>query len=160
MGGTYACSRFHDCHGTTRLSNEKASAIFKIKGAVPSSQAGSSSTADTANIGILCEPIANVQAQVGASVPSATPSTSLVLGGGSQNTGNSQQNLTMAMKCARNFLNYVSSFAQSAPSGTSLYALLHDPSAQSALIGVCERWYKSLESKTAAGIDWLNREQD
>lgn len=153
----------------SRLSNDKPSAIFKLKGVVPSAQptlsfngsdaAGSSSSA---NIGISCDPIDVVQAQI------ATLQSSSSTAGSGANPGalvsvrnNPNEVLTIALKCAKNFLNYLSSFVeQSAPSGSSLHAILQDPSSQTALLGLCERWYKSLEAKTRNGVDWLNREQD
>lgn len=72
----------------------------------------------------------------------------------------SSDRLVIAAKCAKNFLNYIASFAQNAPSHSSLQAILQDPSAQSALTNLCQMWYKSLEAKTRNGIDWLNKEQD
>lgn len=153
----------------SRLSNEKPSAIFKLKGVVPSGQpnlsfgaADPSSTSAFANIGISCDTIDIVQGQMAALQASATTS------GSNANPGalisvrnNPNEILTIALKCAKNFLNYLSSFVEhSAPSGSSLHAILSDPSAQSALLSMCERWYKNLESKTRNGVDWLNKEQE
>ncbi|KAK9897963.1 DUF775-domain-containing protein [Cystobasidium minutum MCA 4210] len=152
------------------LSNEKPSAIFKLKGVVPSSsgpalsfgQDSASATSPSANIGISCDPIDAVQAQI-ATLQSSNSSASSANNPGALVSvrNNPNEVLTIALKCAKNFLNYLSSFvAQSAPSGSSLHAILQDPSAQSALLGLCERWYKNLETKTRNGVDWLNREQD
>lgn len=141
-----------------------------MKGVIPSSQPNlafgqqaSSTSSASANIGISCDTIDVVQAQI-ASLPSSTSAGS----GNTANPGalvsvrnNPNEVLTIALKCAKNFLNYLSSFVeQSAPSGSSLHAILQDPSAQSALLGMCERWYKNLETKTRNGVDWLNRDQD
>jgi hypothetical protein len=157
-----------------RLSNEKPSAIFKLKGVVPSSQPvlafggpSSPSSTSSANIGISCEPIADVQAQIA----SLHANSSSSLSSSSNNNASSgavvsirnnpNEVLTIALKCAKNFLNYLSSFVQqSAPSGSSLHAILQDQSTQTALLGLCERWYKNLETKTRNGVDWINREQD
>ena len=68
--------------------------------------------------------------------------------------------LQIAAQVAKNFLNYLSSFASNVPTHSSLHAILQDPSAQNALIGMCDRWYKGLESKTRNGVDWLNKQQD
>lgn len=141
------------------LSNDKPSAIFRLKGVVSGSpgQAGA-----TASIGILCEPLAAVQAQVAslASASNASSSTSLVPVNAGAARATPQESLVIAMKCAKIFLNYLSSFVQSAPAGSSIQSILADPSAQSALMGLCERWYKGLESKSKNGVDWLNKEQD
>lgn len=139
------------------LSNEKPSAIFKLKGALPpqSSELGQAPS-DSAIIGIMCEPIDSVQAQT-ANLPSASSSAGALVTTGSQAANN---NLTIALKCAKNFLNYLSSFAQSAPSGSSIQGILQNPDAQTAMMGLCERWYKNLEAKTRNNVDWLNKEQD
>jgi hypothetical protein len=104
----------------------------------------------------MCEPIERVQAQMMA-LSSASSSSSALVTTGPQA---SNDNLTIALKCAKNFLNYLSSFAQSAPSGSSIQGILQNPDAQTALMGLCERWYKNLENKTRNNVDWLNKEQD
>ena len=142
-----------------KLSNEKPSAIFKLKGALPlppQSLEFSQSPSDSAIIGIMCEPVESVQAQI-ASLSSVSASAGALVTTGSQAANN---NLTIALKCAKNFLNYLSSFAQSAPSGSSIQGMLQNPDAQTALMGLCERWYKNLEAKTRNNVDWLNKEQD
>ena len=141
-----------------RLSNEKPSAIFKLKTGAPSSAFSPQSDTEPASLGILCEPTASVQAQVASSTPISTPASNALVPTSSR--ASPSDSLAIALKCAKNFLNYLSSFVQSAPAGSSIQRILADPSAQSALMGLCERWYKSLETKTQNGVDWLNKEQD
>ena len=135
-----------------RLSNEKPSAIFKLKGNIAAAQPGS---ATTAHIGIMCETLDVVQTQIATLQPSANQG---ALVPAHQRTSGDNA-LQIATHVAKNFLNYVSSFASNVPTHSSLHAIL-DPSAQNALIGMCDRWYKGLESKTRNGVDWLNKQQD
>ena len=166
-GDCWACASFliplhlplAEC--LSRLSNGKPSAIFKLKGALPAQMLSSGQTAsDIAVIGILCEPEQSVQAQLSnmptTSGPVGVTSGALV----SLNAQNVDVTLTIALKCAKHFFNYLSSFAQSVPSDSSLQSIFRDSSAQSALLSLCERWYKNLEVKTRNGVDWLNKEQD
>jgi hypothetical protein len=145
-----------------RLSNEKPSAIFKLRTSPAPSVPSPQTDNEPANLGILCEPIASVQAQVASNTSNGMPTSGALVTTGSSRAGSAapSDSLVIAQKCAKNFLNYLSSFVQSAPAGSSIQTILSDPSAQSALLGLCERWYKGLESKTQMGIDWLNKEQD
>lgn len=164
---TIVDSRFHVTLSrpslvSLRLSNDKPSAIFKLKSG-PSGSNPAVSGSSVINIGISCEPVASVQAQIASlhTRSSSASSTALVPSAGgaaSATTVGKTEVLAIAMKCAKNFLNYLSSFAQSAPAGSSLQAISQDPSAQSAIIGICERWYKNIETKTKNNVDWLNRD--
>ena len=169
-GNCWVCEsrlmRPHILHGPNHclssLSNEKPSAIFKLKGTLPARVSPSGLTdSDTANIGILCEPVQSVHEQwarisASSNAGAASHSGALVSFG----TQSTDVTLGIALRLAKHFLNFVSSFAQSATSSISLQSILQDSSAQSALLTLCERWYKNVEAKTRNGVDWINKEQD
>lgn len=126
----------------SRLSNTKPSAIFRLRGTfIPSTNASSFNTSSlstsqaSATLGILCEPIASVEAQIAAlsfSATAANPaqSTALVVAGSNA----PPDPVVLAQKVAKNLFNAVGSFAQGVqgPDGKMIYGID---------LAVIEKWY-------------------
>ncbi|ORY89462.1 hypothetical protein BCR35DRAFT_300654 [Leucosporidium creatinivorum] len=134
------------------LSNTKPSAIFRLRGTfIPSANASSFNTSSlstshaSATLGILCEPIPSVEAQVAALSSSATAanpaqSTALVVAGANA----PPDSVVLAQKVAKNLFNAVGSFAQGVqgPDGKMMYGID---------LAVIEKWYTNFERKIKTG---------
>lgn len=118
-----------DLRGTDRLTNQKPSAIFRLRGTfIPSSAAqattfGATATASTTyTLGISCEPLAAVEAQVAAvgqttAGAAANPSSSTALVP-SQSVAAPPDPVLLAGLVGKNLVNAVSGFAQPLPDGS------------------------------------------
>ncbi|GAA99776.1 uncharacterized protein L969DRAFT_18634 [Mixia osmundae IAM 14324] len=146
-----------------KLSNDKPSAIFRLKAITASTLTASqglafaSATAvDTLNIGIQCEPLEQIEAdltaaearphasqEASAAMPTDEPSQSLALVTRTAPTEAVDPLLMAAGKLAKNLFTYLSSFSQSdAPHYFSLADV--------------ERWYRNVEQKLRnGGMAWL-----
>ncbi|BGP16486.1 hypothetical protein JCM10213_001177 [Rhodosporidiobolus nylandii] len=135
------------------LTNEKPSAIFRLRGTyIPSSAAFSStfssaSSGSTATLGILCEPLASVEAQLSALGQSAAGSaanpanaTALVPArGGPDPVG-------LAQMVGKNLFNALAGFAQPLPDGSGTWIEF----------GLVQKWYQNFENKLKTrGISFL-----
>ena len=136
------------------LTNAKPSAIFRLRGtfipsAASSTAFGSTPTAagggggsSTATLGILCEPLESVEAQLAALGQSAAAvaanpatSTALVITGGSSTA--SPDPVRLAQLVGKNLFNAVAGFAQPLPGGQAGQWLPFE---------AIERWYRSVFS--------------
>lgn len=122
-----------------RLSNEKPSAIFRLRGTFSSDISASqalviSQTSGTlAQLGIAIEPIEVVMNQVSGLPPPNKP------------VGDPS---TLAERVGKHLMNYLSGFAQSGPDGHSYVSL--------SAVG---KWYESFTGKIkAGGIGFLERQ--
>jgi protein Hikeshi len=132
-----------------RLSNEKPSAIFRLRGTFtdtssafqdsfkdPSAVAVASSDV-TAMIGLAIEPLSQIQAQL-QSLPSTTSKPSVLA-----------DPVRLAEKIAKNLLNYISSFT-----GTTAVAAPQVP-----VLSLAEKWYENFNNKIRnVGIGFLERD--
>jgi hypothetical protein len=130
-----------------RLSNDKPSAIFRIRGTSDGSNQRAadivSGAEATATLGISIESLEEVQAQV-ASLPSQS---NALVPGRQQQLSNP---VILAERIVKHLFSYVSSFAMS---GTSLRL---DSVVQLATI---RRWYESFQSKLkTGGVAFLDKE--
>ncbi|KAH8990764.1 DUF775-domain-containing protein [Lactarius akahatsu] len=135
-----------------RLSNEKPSAIFRLRGSFvsqsSSSQAAFSNSAQpttgigvTAVLGISIEPLPQVLEQVSV-LPTAAPKPVPALSDAT----------VFAEKIVKHLFNYVSSFVSG--SGTSLSPDSMVP------VGLIARWYESFLAKArAGGVGFLDRQE-
>ncbi|KAM0753102.1 DUF775-domain-containing protein [Meredithblackwellia eburnea MCA 4105] len=134
------------------LSNHKPSAIFRLRGTfVASGQsaaafatAGLANSDNVATIGIMCEPLEQVEAQVGAAgagskVADVTESASqaVVLA----SNGVASNPVLVAQKVATNLMHHVAGFAQPLPNGGGSWIDLN----------VVEKWYNNFERKLRTG---------
>ncbi|GAA6001467.1 hypothetical protein JCM10207_006680 [Rhodosporidiobolus poonsookiae] len=136
------------------LSNTKPSAIFKLRNTfIPSSSTlssgfTSSSTASTATLGILCEPLASVEAQLAAlgqnaSAAAANPANSSALvparGAGPDPT-------VLAGMVGKNLFNALAGFVQPLPNGQGSWIDF----------SLVEKWYANFERKLkTVGVGFL-----
>ncbi|SGY20541.1 BQ5605_C016g08088 [Microbotryum silenes-dioicae] len=138
------------------LTNEKPSAIFRLRGnLIPSSSSStlsapsfSSPTSTTsATLGILCEPLAAVEAHL-AQLPISSANSNI--GAGALVLKDPMTNpTTLAMLVAKNMFNAIAGFAQQIP-GTMTYAVE---------LGVVEKWYsRFVEKIKAAGVGFLQQQ--
>ncbi|KAI5480760.1 inositol metabolism protein Opi10 [Pseudohyphozyma bogoriensis] len=129
------------------LSNSKPSAIFRLRGTlIPSTTTFASSqpaNSTTATLGILCEPLASVEAQV-SQIPlnkstdaSGATSNALVLARGGPAGGGEVE---LARKVGMSLYNAIAGYAVDAPQGGSWVEM-----------GVVEKWYKNFERKLKMG---------
>lgn len=124
------------------LSNEKPSAIFRVRGTFGDSQASQSSQAlimsqaggTTAQLGIAIEPIGEVMNQIANLPPANKPVADSV---------------TLAERIGKHLVNYLSSFGEAAPNGQTYVPMT-----------AVSRWYDSFMSKVkAGGISFLERQE-
>ncbi|KAM0791392.1 hypothetical protein ACM66B_005855 [Microbotryomycetes sp. NB124-2] len=135
------------------LSNAKPSSIFRLRGTfVASNNAGSfahpsmTASSTVATLGILCEPVAAVEAQtahLGSTAIAADPSSSQALVPAAAAAARSDP-VTVAQRIAKNLFNAVSGFAQSyqTPDGRTAYAVD---------FAAIEKWYSNFERKIKTG---------
>lgn len=144
------------------LTNAKPSAIFRLRGtfipsAASSTAFGNTPTAaggasSTATLGILCEPLESVEAQLAALGQSAAAvaanpatSTALVTTGGSSNSA--PDPVRLAQLVGKNLFNAVAGFAQPLPGGQAGQWLPFE---------AIERWYREFERKLrTTGVGFL-----
>lgn len=150
---------------SSRLSNEKPSAIFRLRGtfssdssaaqtAFSASPAFSTQTAPSADVtailGFSIEPLAQIQAQVAAiprAAPSAAPS------GSSMMVKSGPDPSLLAERVVKNLFNYLSGFAPGGSEG----AITADSLVP---MGVIAKWYEKFLSKVkAGGVGFLENEE-
>jgi hypothetical protein len=129
-----------------RLSNEKPSAIFRVRGSFGVSQtsetsqqlilASSQASGTTAQLGIAIEPIEVVMAQISSlSTPTNKP------------VGDPA---TIAEQVGKHLVNYLSGFAETVPGTGQMYVPMNAVS----------RWYESFMNKIkAGGAGFLERQE-
>ena len=149
---SFLLSLFTQTRSTCRLSNEKPSAIFRLRGnfasQTTSSQAAFFNPAQpttgegvTAVLGISIEPLPQIFEQVNA-LPSAMPKPALGPSDGA----------ALAEKIVKHLFNYISGFVSG--SGTSLSPDNMVP------MYLIVRWYESFLSKIrAGGVGFLDRQE-
>ncbi|GAA5950640.1 hypothetical protein JCM3765_000560 [Sporobolomyces pararoseus] len=159
------------------LSNEKPSAIFRLRGTTipsttPQFSSNSSSstligTTSTTTLGILCEPLTSIANQL-SNLPSISTSTSTALvtttGGGGATTnlmnGSSggDQAVKLAQLIAKNLFNAISGFVKPLPSGVSSSGGGSEGWIE---FGLVESWYRNFENKLKTrGIGFLQQQSD
>jgi protein Hikeshi len=125
-----------------RLSNDKPSAIFRVRGSFGASQASQSSQeliisqagGTIAQLGIAIEPLADVTNQI-SNLPSANKSVA--------------DPVVLAESIGKHLVNYLSSFAEVAPGGQTYVPM-----------NAVSRWYDSFMSKVrAGGISFLEKQE-
>ncbi|GAA5823591.1 hypothetical protein JCM10212_006399 [Sporobolomyces blumeae] len=143
------------------LTNQKPSAIFRLRGAVvtpssfgnstPSSGATTTTTTTTATLGISCEPLAQVEQQVSllatssassstASAPSSS-SSSTALVPSNPRTSTPVDPVALAALVGKNLFNAVAGFVQPLPDGSGSWIEF----------GLVEKWYRNFERKLRTG---------
>ncbi|GAA5996762.1 Opi10p [Rhodotorula paludigena] len=141
------------------LTNQKPSAIFRLRGTfIPSSAAqattfGATATASTTyTLGISCEPLAAVEAQVAAvgqttAGAAANPSSSTALVP-AQSAAAPPDPVLLAGLVGKNLVNAVSGFAQPLPDGSGSWIPTQ----------AFDRWYREFERKLkTTGVGFLLR---
>jgi hypothetical protein len=149
-------------HRSSRLSNTKPSAIFRLRGtAVPSQASAFSSTNAptshvTATLGILVEDLSSVEAQVAALHPvaDATNANASPQSGTLALRNNQPQQLPdpvqLAIKVGRHLFNFLSSFSPG-PNQAHGGLISADELGQA-----LERWLRTFEAKLKnGGLGWL-----
>ncbi|GAA5828830.1 hypothetical protein JCM11251_005888 [Rhodosporidiobolus azoricus] len=138
------------------LSNAKPSAIFRLRGTfIPSASTfsstfASSSTSTTATLGISCEPLAAVEAQIaalGSSATAANPanSSALVPTRGPGAAG-SPDPVILAQMVGKNLFNALAGFVQPLPDGSGSWINF----------SLIEGWYRNFERKLkTTGVGFL-----
>lgn len=125
-----------------RLSNDKPSAIFRVRGSFGDSQASQSSQAliisqaggTIAQLGIAIEPIGEVTNQIANMPPGNKPIADPV---------------TLAERIGKHLVNYLSGFGEAAPNGQTYVPMT-----------AVSRWYDNFMSKVkAGGISFLERQE-
>ncbi|GAA5896052.1 hypothetical protein JCM6882_005598 [Rhodosporidiobolus microsporus] len=138
------------------LSNAKPSAIFRLRGTfIPSSSNfastfSSSASSTTATLGIFCEPLASVEAQIaalGGSASAANPANSTALvPAGAGAAGSSPDPVVLAQMVGKNLFNALAGFVQPLPDGSGSWIDFR----------LIERWYSNFERKLkATGVGFL-----
>jgi len=134
-----------------RLSNQKPSAIFRVRGIALDVDVENDSSMmedsgdDSAAIGIAIEPFAQVEAQVAAlsSHPSASTSNIVVSGANSAGPHAPSARLSdpvwLSERILSNLFNYLSSFTDVGPDASKVD------------LAVIQKWYESFTSKLKAG---------
>jgi len=147
------------------LSNEKPSAIFRLRGTfMPNSTASQNAfssvaqaappAADvTAILGFSVEPLTQIQAQIG-SMPATSANTNTAGTGGAVLIPGPDATL-LAERIVKNLFNYVSGFVPGGGNGGVLVT------ADSLVpMGVIAKWYEKFLSKVkAGGVKFLEREE-
>jgi len=141
------------------LSNEKPSAIFRLRGTFDSNSTAtqnvftsastipSAPTTDVAVLGFSIEPLSQIQSQVSSM---RTSTTGTLASGGAIATPAPDPTL-LAEKIVKNLFNYVSGFV---PGGGSVTENSVVP------IGVIAKWYEKFLAKVkAGGVGFLDKEQ-
>ncbi|OZJ06945.1 hypothetical protein BZG36_00138 [Bifiguratus adelaidae] len=150
-----------DWHLLGMLSNEKPSAIFRLKGkAIPTSD-GTANVNITATVGISIEPKSSVQTQM-----SALTSTHQELSGTSgalvlRTQPSESETAAIATKLLQNLFNFVTSFAQNTvPPGE--IGLMSQMSVQNTWLPlkVFQQWYDNLGRKIKADPNYLLKDND
>ncbi|BGP55669.1 hypothetical protein JCM8202_003841 [Rhodotorula sphaerocarpa] len=145
------------------LTNAKPSAIFRLRGTfIPSSSTftstatfgapvPSAAASTTATLGILCEPLASVEAQLStlgqsAAAVAANPATSTALVP-ARSAASGPDPVQLAQLVGKNLFNAVAGFAQPLPGGQPGQWIPFD---------TIERWYREFERKLrTTGVGFL-----
>ncbi|GAA5923434.1 hypothetical protein JCM1841_003325 [Sporobolomyces salmonicolor] len=143
------------------LTNAKPSAIFRLRGTfIPSSLSSSSSFASlsanspssstTATLGILCEPLPSVEAQLAALSQTsvgvaANPANSTALVPARPGAGGPDP-VQLAQLIGKNLFNAIAGFVQPLPDGSGSWVEF----------GLIEKWYRNFERKLkTTGVNFL-----
>ncbi|GAA6028213.1 hypothetical protein JCM8097_006920 [Rhodosporidiobolus ruineniae] len=141
------------------LTNAKPSAIFRLRGTfIPSASSfsstfASSTTSSTATLGILCEPLASVEAQLTALGQSATgaaanpaAANALVPVRPAASAGGSPDPVVLAQMVGKNLFNALAGFVQPLPNGQGSWIDF----------SLVEGWYRNFERKLkTTGVNFL-----
>ncbi|GAA5991685.1 hypothetical protein JCM5350_007317 [Sporobolomyces pararoseus] len=142
------------------LSNEKPSAIFRLRGTtIPSTttaQFSSTGSTTTTTLGILCEPLPSIANQL-LTLPSTSSSTSTSTStalvptttGANPSSINGEQAVKLAQLIAKNLFNAISGFVKPLP---------NVPGDGWIEFGLVEGWYRNFENKLRTrGIGFLQQ---
>ncbi|KIM28437.1 hypothetical protein M408DRAFT_69974 [Serendipita vermifera MAFF 305830] len=127
------------------LSNDKPSAIFRVKGAFGASE--SSQVSSSRELFLASQPMAGTTAQLGIAIEPIDTVVQQVSGMPTANKPVTDP-VTLAEKIGKHLMNYLSSFGESGPGGQSYVP-----------VNAVGRWYESFMSKIkAGGIGFLERQ--
>jgi protein Hikeshi len=138
--------QFTDCQiCNDRLSNEKPSAIFRVKGTFGTTQSSEISTSQ--ELFLVSSQVAGTTAQLGIAIESIDAVMQQVSGMPAPNKPVSDP-VTLAERVGKHLMNYLSSFGETGPGG-QIYVPL-------SAVG---KWYESFVAKVrGSGIGFLERQ--